>query len=203
MSPLDIRSCAEPGIRQINWAWSTADDSIEHIASIPRGHPLGLVYWCNPMGFGSRSRASSVSHLGPLRAWVLATGTIKTARLVGFKLTQARVLDFTYVHYLCISSLQDHIASPSPGWVFVLVFLNLFLKLLLIVCVCVCVACNCDGIPGNPHLFHVVSPFTCLRFILQLQRCAFFGVVLSFCSLLIHNDLFSLAALFLALLWLG
>lgn len=25
------------------------------------------------------------------------------------------MLDFTYVHYLCISSLQDHIASPSPG----------------------------------------------------------------------------------------
>jgi hypothetical protein len=83
--------------------------------------------------------AVPASHLGPLRAWILATGTIKIARLVGSKLTQARVLDFTYVHYLCISSLQDHFASPSPGRVFVLVFLNLYLKLLLVVCVCVCV----------------------------------------------------------------
>ena len=42
-----------------------------------------------------RTRPSSVSHLGPSRAWVLATGTLKTARLVGLKPQQARWLDVT------------------------------------------------------------------------------------------------------------
>ena len=50
-----------------------------------------------------RTRPSSVSHLGPLRAWVLATGTLKTARLVGFKPKQARWLDVTSARPHCKS----------------------------------------------------------------------------------------------------
>jgi len=50
---------------------------------------------------------------------------------------------------------------------------------------------GCPCLP--PHSYRMTFSF-------QLQRCAFFDVVLSFCSFLIYNDLFSLAEIFLALL---
>ena len=108
----------------------------------------------------------------------------------------------------CGQSVFDSREPSSLIWIVVFFRVSLRSRLLEFVleiivgclCVCVCVACDHDDIPGSLNLFQGISMFTRLRFILQLQRCAFFGVVLSFCSLLIHNDLFSLAALFLALL---